>query len=257
VRCFALVREAARRGLGIEHFDSQLAAGDALLGGAIVEMPTGEGKTLAATLSASFQALSGVPVHVVTANDYLAERDAAAMRPVYELLGLTVGVVTSAHDADARRQAYACDVTYCCNKELVFDYLRDRRPKGRRTAAHLQFERLYGNRSRAQRLLLRGLHAAIVDEADSVLIDETRTPLILSQPGRGEDQAAIARAALDLAAGLARDRDYRLDALAGRVELTAAGRGRLRALAEALGGVWARNRWREEVVARALAAREL
>ena len=253
LRGFALVREAARRTLGLEHFDSQLAAGAALLRGTVVELPTGEGKTLAATLAASVQALAGTPVHVITVNDYLAERDAQLMRPLYERLGLTVGIVTSGLDADARRRAYACDVTYCCNKELVFDYLRDRRVVGERTAAHLQFERLYGEKSRTRRLLLRGLHAAIVDEADSVLVDETRTPLVLSQAG-GADQTAVVTQALGLARQLVAERDFALDVLARRAELTSRGRERLRLLADALGGSFARARWREQLVERALAA---
>jgi preprotein translocase subunit SecA len=241
----------------MEHFDSQLAAGAALLRGAVAEMPTGEGKTLAATLCAAFRALSGTPVHVITANDYLAERDAEAMRLVYELLGLTVGVVTSGRDAAARRRAYACDVTYCCNKEVVFDYLRDRRLKRGRTGLHLQFDRLCGSRSPTRALLMRGLHAAIVDEADSVLIDETRTPLVLSQQGRGADQTGLMRSALELAAKLRPGRDYTLDRLAGRAELTAAGGERLRTIAHELGGTWSRARWSEEIVSRALAAREI
>ncbi len=179
---FALVREAAAATLGKRHFDVQVMGGWIMLNGMIAEMDTGEGKTLTATLPACTAALAGMPVHVVTVNDYLAKRDAELMRPVYEALGLSVGVVTQGQHPTARRQAYACDVTYCTNKDLVFDYLRDRIALGRKTSRiQLQIERVSGQSSRLSRLLLRGLHFAIVDEADSVLIDEARTPLIISR----------------------------------------------------------------------------
>jgi preprotein translocase subunit SecA len=203
------------------------------------------------------QALAGISVHVITVNDYLAGRDAEWTRPIYELLGLTVGVVTGGLDTEARRRAYACDVVYCCNKEIVFDYLRDRRIIGERTPAHLQFERLYGARSSTRRLLLRGLRSAIVDEADSVLVDETRTPLILSQAGGGEDQTATVTRAIALARALVAQRDYTLDPHARRAELTVAGRARLADVAAPLGGSWSRARWRGQLVERALAALEL
>jgi preprotein translocase subunit SecA len=157
----------------------QLAGGRALTGRRVVEMATGEGKTITAVLPAVAAALAGKPVHVVTVNDYLAERDANRLRPVYAALGLTVGLVKQGDDPDSRRQAYAADVTYVTNKELTFDYLKDRiataasRGDARHKVASL-FRDTRGG------LLLRGLHVAIVDEADSVLIDEARTPLIIS-----------------------------------------------------------------------------
>ena len=123
---FALVREAARRTIGERHHDVQLVGGRVLLAGLVAEMETGEGKTLTATLAATTAALGGIPVHVVTVNDYLAARDAEWMGPVYRALGLTVGVVVHGMEPEARRAAYRCDVTYCTNKELAFDYLRDR-----------------------------------------------------------------------------------------------------------------------------------
>ena len=174
-QAFALVREVAGRSLGMRHFDVQLMGGLVLLNGMVAEMETGEGKTLTATLAACTAALSGVPVHIITVNDYLAERDAKWMGPIYRALGLTVGTIVHGMAPDAKRAAYRCDVTYCTNKEVTFDYLRDRiilwdRPSQTR----LQLEHLYGERSRVHHLLLRGLHFAIVDEADSVLIDEAR-----------------------------------------------------------------------------------
>ncbi len=161
---FAATREAARRVLGMRHFDVQLIGGMALHFGKISEMRTGEGKTLMATLPAYLNALPGKGVHVVTVNEYLAQRDADWMGPVYEFLGLTVGVIKSGQSPEEKRAAYAADITYGTNNEFGFDYLRDN------LAFRLE--------DRAQ----RGLHYAIVDEVDSILIDEARTPLIISGP---------------------------------------------------------------------------
>ena len=161
---FALVREAAKRTLGQRHFDVQLMGGMALHKGQIAEMKTGEGKTLVATLAVFLNALSGKGVHVVTVNDYLASRDAGWMGQVYEFLGLSVGCIIGGIDDDARRQAYRCDVTYGTNNEFGFDYLRD----------NLKF--------RLEDMVQRDHHFAIVDEVDSILIDEARTPLIISGP---------------------------------------------------------------------------
>ena len=159
---FACVREAAKRTLGLRHFDTQLIGGMVLHQGKIAEMRTGEGKTLVATLPVYLNALLGKGVHVVTVNDYLANRDANWMRPVYEKLGMTVGVILSGQDSDSKRASYAADITYGTNNEYGFDYLRD---------------------NMAQRLedrVQRELMFAIVDEVDSILIDEARTPLIIS-----------------------------------------------------------------------------
>ena len=154
-------------------------------------------------LPACTAALAGMPVHVVTVNDYLAKRDAELMKPVYEALGLRVGVVTQDLEPAARRHAYTCDVTYCTNKELVFDYLRDCIALGRKTSRiQLQVERLGGRPARLSRLLLRGLHFAIVDEADSVLIDEARTPLIISQGSADRLDRRVYQAILAIAAKL-------------------------------------------------------
>ncbi len=161
---FAAVREAARRTLGMRHFDVQLMGGAALHLGNIAEMQTGEGKTLAATLPVYLNALAGKGVHLVTVNDYLAERDAAWMGRAYRFMGLTVGVVKNDMDPADRRAAYACDITYGTNTEFGFDYLRDNMAWSK------------------DELVQRGHHFAIVDEADSILIDEARTPLIISGP---------------------------------------------------------------------------
>src|SRR5678815_2341954 len=143
-RCFCLTREAATRVLGKRHFDVQLIGGRILLNGMIAEMETGEGKTLTATLPAAAAALAGIPVHVITVNDYLADRDSKWMYPIYHLLGLRVGTIVHGMEPSARRAAYAAHVTYCTNKEVAFDYLKDRIVLGRESGrAGLQVERLY------------------------------------------------------------------------------------------------------------------
>ena len=159
---YATVREAAKRVLGMEHYRVQLIGGIILHQGRIAEMKTGEGKTLVSTLPAYLNALAGKGVHVVTVNDYLAKRDAEWMGQVHQFLGLTVGVILNSMDNDERREAYNCDITYVTNNELGFDYLRDNMV-------------IY-----KEQLVQRGLHFAIIDEVDSVLIDEARTPLIIS-----------------------------------------------------------------------------
>src|SRR3990167_5630371 len=161
---FACVREAGRRTVNMRHFDVQLIGGIVLHEGKIAEMATGEGKTLAATLPAYLNALLGKGVHVVTVNDYLAKRDREWMGPIYEFLGLTVGVIQHDMDAEQRQASYGCDITYGTNNEFGFDYLRDNM---------VSFK---------EEMVQRGHHFAIVDEVDSILIDEARTPLIISGP---------------------------------------------------------------------------
>jgi len=161
---FAVVREASRRTLKLRHFDVQLIGGVVLHQGKIAEMKTGEGKTLMSTVAAYLNALPGEGVHVVTVNEYLAQRDADWMAPIYRFLGLTVGVIKNGQDADEKRAAYGCDITYGTNNEFGFDYLRD----------NLAF--------RLEDRVQRALTFAIVDEVDSILIDEARTPLIISGP---------------------------------------------------------------------------
>ncbi len=164
VPAFATVREAAKRTLGQRHFDVQLIGGMVLHEGKIAEMKTGEGKTLVATLAVYLNALAERGVHVVTVNDYLAQRDAEWMGAIYKFLGLTVGVIVHGLNDEERKAAYACDVTYGTNNELGFDYLRD------------------NMKMRKDEMVQRGHTFAIVDEVDSILIDEARTPLIISGP---------------------------------------------------------------------------
>jgi preprotein translocase subunit SecA len=255
--CFALVREAASRTIGMRHYDTQIMGGWALLEGKLVEMATGEGKTFAATLSACTVALAGYPVHVITVNDYLASRDAEKMAPIYQFLGLSVGTVVQGMPRQARRDAYAKSVTYCTNKELAFDYLRDGVVLVRRNSRlHLALESLRGDVSRDDQLVLRGLCFAIVDEADSVFIDEARTPLILSSSSSSaKDMDDIGRA-LDFARTLLAQEDYRVDMLERRVVLADSGKVKLEDYAEemALAGLWSSIRAREELITQALGA---
>jgi len=168
---FAAVREASKRTIGLRHFDVQMIGGIVLHKGRISEMRTGEGKTLVATLAAYLNALSGAGVHVVTVNDYLASRDANWMRPVYEALGLSVGIIVSMQDSESKAEAYRSDITYGTNNEFGFDFLRDNMAL------------------RLEDRMQRGLNFAIVDEVDSILIDEARTPLIIS--GAAEDSSQL------------------------------------------------------------------
>jgi preprotein translocase subunit SecA len=254
-KAFALVREVAHRTLSMRHVDVQMIGGLVLLKGMVAEMETGEGKTLTATLPASALALAGVPVHIITVNDYLAKRDADWMRPIYEGLGLRVGNIVHGMDPAARREAYRCDITYCTNKEVAFDYLRDRiilwdRP----TPIRLQLERLYGEKSRVNQLVMRGLHFAIVDEADSVLIDEARTPLIISSEAEGLYSSEIYKCAMTLARDLVQKRDFHVIWTDRTVELTDEGITRIHDFDWSQAGFAGNEEQREELVRQALVA---
>jgi len=197
---FALVREASVRTLGLRHYDVQLIGGIALHRGTIAEMKTGEGKTLMSTLPAYLNALTGKGVHIVTVNDYLARRDAEWMSRVYEFLGLTVGVIRHDMDALERKQAYAADITYGTNNEFGFDYLRD----------NMKFD--------PGELAQGDLHFAIVDEVDSILIDEARTPLIISGPA--EKSTHLYTQANTIIPAFKKETDYTLDEESKTVSLT-------------------------------------
>jgi preprotein translocase subunit SecA len=213
---FAVVREAARRTLGMRHFDVQLIGGIALHQGKIAEMRTGEGKTLMSTLSAYLNALPGQGVHVVTVNEYLAQRDADWMGPIYRFLGLTVGVIRNAQESAEKRLAYGCDITYGTNNEFGFDYLRD----------NLAF--------RLEDRVQRALSFAIVDEVDSILIDEARTPLIISGPA--EESTEIYLRINELVPRLTRQQsedgpgDFSVDEKSKQVHLTESGHERVEQL---------------------------
>jgi preprotein translocase subunit SecA len=233
VESFAATREAGRRRIGLRHYDVQLLAGSALVKGAIAEMQTGEGKTLVATLPLVLYALAGKGAHLATVNDYLARRDAEWMTPIYEALGLKMGIVESQMDFDARRAAYACDVTYGTAKEFGFDFLKDRLIKRQldEGSGDLGATLTGGSAGGGTKLLQRPFWFVLVDEADNVLIDEARTPLIISSPP-GEAQAAtvsLYRFAAELAETLELDQDFEKEVEKQSCELLGRGRGRVRA----------------------------
>jgi preprotein translocase subunit SecA len=200
---FACVREAARRTLGQRHFDVQVMGAVALHQGNIAEMKTGEGKTLVSTMPAYLNALAGQGVHVVTVNDYLAKRDSEWMGPIYRLLGLSVGLIQAQMSPEQRRPAYGADITYGTNNEFGFDYLRDNMAM------------------RLEDMVQRGHHYGIVDEVDSILIDEARTPLIISGPV--QDSAKLYQTFARLAPRLKREVDYEVDEAKKTVAITEAG----------------------------------
>ena len=212
VPAFATVREASKRALGLRHFDVQLVGGMVLNDNSIAEMRTGEGKTLVATLPVYLNAISGKAVHVVTVNDYLAQRDAAWMGKVYEFLGLQVGVIVHGLEDDERRDQYACDVTYATNNELGFDYLRD----------NMKYA--------VEDMVQRGHYYAIVDEVDSILIDEARTPLIIS--GALEDRSDL-YTEIDAIIPQLVEEDYEIDEKTKSVSLTEAGNEHIEQLLQA------------------------
>lgn len=200
---FAVVREAAKRTIGQRHYDVQLMGGVVLHQGKIAEMKTGEGKTLTATLALYLNALTGNAVHLVTVNDYLASRDAEWMKPVYNFLGIQVAALRNSMDDDERRVAYNADILYATNNELGFDYLRD----------NMKF--------RAQDYVQRPLYYAIVDEVDSILIDEARTPLIIS--GSAEESSRLYTDADKVISRLKKDQDYEVDEKARSAQFTESG----------------------------------
>ncbi len=209
VEAFATVREAAKRTLGQRHFDVQLIGATVLHRGEIAEMKTGEGKTLVATLAVYLNALSGKGVHVVTVNDYLAQRDSEWMGQIYRFLGLSVGCIVSGLPNEMRRQAYACDVTYGTNNEFGFDYLRDNMA------------------TQPEDMVQRDFNYAIVDEVDSILVDESRTPLIISGPA--EDSSELYKKINTLIPKL-EDEHYEMDEKARAVTLTESGAERIEEL---------------------------
>lgn len=228
---FGLVRQAARRSLSMEHYPVQILGGIALHHGATAVMQTGEGKTLTATLPLVLAALSQRGAHLITANDYLAQRDAQLMGPLYELLGLRVGVVTGESTPAERRAAYAADITYSTAKEIGFDFLRDRLAiRQAETIPGAAAAGLMDATATGSGVVQRDLNFALIDEADSILIDEARTPLIVSQPlPPGENaRAELYRWAAAIAPQFLAGTEFRSDLQQRRVELNAEGRRRAR-----------------------------
>lgn len=245
-KCFALISKAFAATMDINLFDTQVTAAYHLLNSRLTEMATGEGKTFAVALASATAALSGVPIHVITANDYLADRDAASMQKLYQALDITVDAATQGQTPNRRKHAYACDITYCTAKELVFDYLRDDIQRKKQPDSL--------DKSVNNTLLLRGLCMAIIDEADSILIDEARVPLILSQAVKNEQENQYLEQSLNLADSLKVGEDFLLNTGSMKATLTGSGSSKLETAALTLSGVWHNRLHREETVSQALAA---
>ena len=254
-KAFALIREAAARTIGKRPFDVQILGGWVLLNGLVAEMATGEGKTLTAVLPAATAALTGVPVHIITVNDYLTARDAELMGPIYRMLGLSVGAVVHDMEPAARRAAYGCDVTYCTNKEVAFDYLRDRLAVGKQPhRVQLELHRYYGEDTGPGNIVLRGLFFGLVDEADSVLIDEAKVPLIISGSGGEVPEKHLYEVALSLAKELVQGEDFVVNQRERSILLTPVAKAKLAERAQLFGGLWKGPRRRESLVSQALTA---
>ncbi len=258
-RAFALIREVADRQIGEKPFLVQVAGGLALARGCVVEMATGEGKTLTATMPAAIAGWRGRGCHIITVNDYLAKRDAEWMGQVYRLCGLHVAYIEQGMPPEARRLAYQADITYCTNKEVTADFLRDRLVLGslRSSSSALLAKLGQTGRCPLDRLVQRGLSFAIVDESDSVLVDEAVTPLIISGPAPNPEQSEAFVQAAQAATRLAWPEDYQIDTRYREIELTDGGHSRLAALTESWSGIWQGTRRREELVTQALVAKEL
>jgi preprotein translocase subunit SecA len=255
LRGLALLREAARRECGLQPYPVQLAGALALHRGHLAEMATGEGKTLVAALAAVLAGWSGRPCHVVTVNDYLAARDAAWFRPLLTFAGLDVAAVTGDLDPRQRRESYASAVVYTTAKELLADYLRDRLALGESGFAERLALRL-AVRGTSENVVQRGLDTAIVDEADSVLIDEAVTPLIISREAVNTALRDACVEAQRLSAEFERDVDYKVNRRYKEVELKPAGRAKLAQLAGRMPPLWRGEERRRELLEQALNARE-
>ncbi len=258
-QAFALVREVAFRQIGEKPFPVQIVGALALENGCVAEMATGEGKTLTCTLPVTVAGWRGRGCHVITVNDYLARRDAEWMGRIYRFCGLTVAYIEQQTPHEKRKAAYLADVTYCTNKEVTADFLRDRLTLGRLKglSSALSAKIASGGKDGTGRLIQRGLHYAVIDEADSILIDEAVTPLIISGNGLNPEQTESFRQAADIAGQLDSEVDYRIDHRYREIELTRRGETRLEEMAGNLGGLWKGRRRRWELVNQALTAKEL
>jgi preprotein translocase subunit SecA len=255
-RAFAIVREVAWRQRSERPFLVQVAGAMAMESGCVAEMATGEGKTLTASLLATVIGWRGLGCHVITVNDYLAKRDAEQMGGIYRFCGLNVSYIEQDTKPPQRRQAYLADITYCTNKEVAADYLRDRLALGRLKglSSALLAKISDGGGSGTDRLVQRGLHFAIIDEADSVMIDEAVTPLIISGDAPNQEQVEAFKQAVSLAGELKAGEHFRVNQRYRDIDLTSSGKDRLEELAEPMGGIWMGARRREELVTQALTA---
>ncbi len=254
---FALVREVASRKIGEKPFPVQIAGALALANGCVAEMATGEGKTLAATMAVTVAGWRGKGCHVITVNDYLANRDAEWMGPIYRFCGLTVAHIEQGMESLVRREAYDADITYCTNKEVTADFLRDRLVMGNlRGLSSVLLDKVVSGRGVIDRLVQRGLSFALVDEADSILIDEAVTPLIISGDGLNAEQTDIFLQAAEIASVMCAGIHYTIDHRYREIELTLGGQDKLNELSKIIGGFWRGTRRSEEVVLQALTAKE-
>ncbi|HEX4054136.1 MAG TPA: hypothetical protein VHX86_07720 [Tepidisphaeraceae bacterium] len=254
-RALAIAREAAFRAVGMRPFPVQIAGALGMLEGVITEMATGEGKTLSASLAAAVWGWHGKPVHVITVNDYLVARDAEEMGPVYRMLGLSVGYVIHETSPRDRIDHYRRNVVYITSKELVADFLRDQIALGSMRSSTQTVVGMLMKGAQPNRLLVPGLWKVIVDEADSLLIDEGVTPLIISDSPEAEGNAPLYERADAMAQQLEDNRDFKIDWTLRQVDLTPRGEDRLDVLSEHDGGFWKGKRRREELVVQALTAR--
>ena len=255
---FALVCKAAKQSLDLSPTDDQLMGGAAVLAGNVVEMEAGEGKTLTATLAACVAALTGMPTHVVCANDDLARRDGERMAPLYQALGLSVGIIGPGDDNAARRQAYRCSVTYGTSAEFVFDHLRDRMVLGAKSGdIHLKLDRLYGEAGRTGKLLMRGLGFAVIDDADTVLLDQACAPQSISGTGDSGNEEQIAHRAFAVADALEADTHFQVFKDNTRIEITDHGKAQIQNLIDQDDALRTGPAIRVDTVREALMARHL
>ena len=255
VQALACVALAAQRVTGQSPYSVQMLAALAMHEGLLVQMAAGEGKTLAVALAGVLHGWRGLPCHVVTANDYLAQRDAELMGPLYRYCGVSVSAVVHGLAPQAMRQAYGCDVVYATSKQLLADHLFDQIALEGATDAVRR--RLRSLRADAAGVRSRGLYAAIVDEADSILIDEANTPLIISAPQPNPLLLSAVHAAREVADELQAERDFRVDIQFRDIDFTDAGRARIEALTHRLPAVWHAPERRDDLIRQALSAREL
>ena len=251
----AIAREQVRRETGLLGYRNQVCATLVMLDGRLAEMHTGEGKTLATFMAALAAALAGIPVHVITANDFLVGRDADQLRPVAARIGLRTGAITTELDPEQRRDEYACDIVYCTGKELVFDYLRDRLTRREhRHDLHHRLARLGDSGSHGGQPVLRGLCLALIDEADSILLDEATTPLILSRQGASGMTETHYRQAMKIARRLDEGLHYRCIPDSREITLTPRGRTAIGDRCRHLPGLWRIGRFQRGTVTQALVA---
>lgn len=254
-RSFGLICELIGRMQGVRPTDTQVLAGWGLLHHCAVESAAADDNTVTIALAASTVALAGIPVHVITATDYLVGRDAERMEPLYRALGLSMGKVMAGMNLPARQENYHAEITYTTHKQIAFDYLRDHlASEGRRGRLQRHLDRLNENPDETRKLLLRGLCFAIVDEADTVLMDDARAPLLISRNTDNPGARQVYEKALELANTLHLGVDFEIDDLTGRINLTSSGRIRIAQMTEDLGGMWSGMERSQELVAQALTA---